>query len=214
MNLVPENPVKTKSLSPYKANIIPNTSIQTKSNQKNISSIQLHNNQGRSTYVDYHSMKPSYVLDLLSDHNPKVRNQLPFIQEYKKRLSCGFGLGKGQFTNEAQMPKVRRQRVGRADVIRNSILLKKYSVQDQPHNKKHLKDKISKINMSVVQQSKEESFSFHKQTVRSPNTPSRPLRRKKHKTTNSSKASLDLEAFEEKIRKPLSPFEQRKMYEI
>ena len=47
---------------------------------------------------DYHSLKPSKIIDLIADKSPKIKNQTQFRIEFDKQLKKGFGISRGQFT--------------------------------------------------------------------------------------------------------------------
>lgn len=70
---------------------------------------------------DYHSLKPSSVIDLSADKSPKLKDSTRFRQAFYTHLEKGFGKNRGQCTIEAMQPKVPRYLQGQIEVLQNKL---------------------------------------------------------------------------------------------
>lgn len=73
---------------------------------------------------DYHSLKPSSIIDLAADKSPKIKESTQFRKEFHTYLNKGFGKARGQCTLEAMQPKVPRYLLGQMDFLKTKISTK------------------------------------------------------------------------------------------
>jgi len=72
---------------------------------------------------DYHSLKPSSIIDLAADKSPKMKEATKFRQEFHTYLEKGFGKARGQCTLEAMQPKVPRYELGQMKFLKTKLSL-------------------------------------------------------------------------------------------
>ena len=117
----------------------------------------------QSGLFDYHSLKPSLVIDLSADKSPKLKDSTRFRQAFYTHLEKGFGKNRGQCTVEAMQPKIPRYLQGQIEVLQNKLQkTKKIEGKYQKTGKKMNSDFKSSPLAPLLYQSKPEKKNYRR----------------------------------------------------
>jgi hypothetical protein len=142
---------------------------------------------------DYHSLKPSSIIDLAADKSPKIKESTKFRQEFNTYLQKGFGKARGQFTIEAMQAKVPRYEMGQMEFLKTKLNL-------SHKNESRLRATAQRSIMNQTQ--------FTLQSTTSTNKKSNINKRRISTPQNLS----ELDEFDKRQESKCYPVEARKMY--